>query len=139
MRNHLSYCFLRITFQSKARLSSLFHFRDIIPKELSSHLVLKFTGSFSTCYGESERHLFDRASGRLGMTSLTGKRVKNPRKSAIFDQILLKDHEASFEAFMILLKENNKIKLHLKDSLLIKRDKSEFNRKIYSYPLEPFD
>ena len=73
------------------------------------------------------------------MTSLTGKRVKNPRKSAIFDQILLKDHEASFEAFMILLKENNKIKLHLKDSLLIKRDKSEFNRKIYSYPLEPFD
>ena len=40
---------------------------------------------------------------------------------------------------MILEKENNKFKLHLKESLLIKRDKPELNRNIYSYPLEIFD
>ena len=70
------------------------------------------------------------------MTSLTGKRVKNPKKSAIFDHILLKGHDASFEDFTILLKENNKFKLHLKESLLIKRDKPELNINIYSYPLD---
>ena len=68
------------------------------------------------------------------MTPLTGKRVKNPKKSAIFDHILLKGHDASFEDITILLKENNKFKLHLKDSLLLKRDK--LNRKNLKKHLE---
>ena len=81
----------------------------------------------ATYYGESERHFFVRASEHLGMTPLIGKPLKNPKKSAIFDHILLKGHGASFEDITILLKENNKFKLHLKDSLLVKRDK--LNRK----------
>ena len=93
----------------------------------------------ATYYGESERHFFVRDSEHLGMTPLTGKRVKNPKKSAIFDRILLKGHDASFEELTIPLKENNKLKLHLKESLLIKRDKPELNGNIYSYPLELFD
>ena len=103
--------------------------------------MYKFTCSCcnATYYGESERHFFVRASEHLGMTPLTGKRVKNPKKSAIFDHILLKGHDASFEDFTILLKENNKFKLHLKRSYLIKRDKSELNRNICSYLLEPFE
>ena len=85
-----------MAFQSKTRLSSLFCFKDIIPKEISSHLVYKFTCSCcnATYYGESERHFFVRASEHLGMTPLTGKRVKNPKKSAIFDHTLLKGHHA---------------------------------------------
>ena len=73
------------------------------------------------------------------MTTLIGKRVKNSKKSAIFDHILLKGHDASFEDFKILLKENSKFKLHLKESLLTKRDKPEVNRNIYSYLLGLFD
>ena len=110
------YCSLRIAFWSKTRISSLFRFKDIIPKEISSHLVYKFTCSCSnaTYYEESERQFFVRASEHLGMTPLNGKRVKNPKKSTIFEHIPLKDHDASFEDFTILLKENNKSKLHLK-------------------------
>ena len=89
-------------------------------------------------YEESERRFFVRASKHLSMTPSTRKRVKNLKKSAIFDQILLKVHDACFEDFTILLKENNKFKLHLKEYLLIKRDKPELNRNIYSYPLELF-
>ena len=128
IKNHLPYCSLRITFQSKTSLSSLFHFKDIL-KETSSHLVYKFKCSCcnATYYGESERHFFVRASEHLGVSPLTGKRVKIPKKSAIFDHILLKGHDASFEDITILSKENNKFKLHLKDSLLLKRDK--LNRK----------
>ena len=83
---------------------------------MRSHLVYKYTCSCcnTTYCGESERNFFVRASEHLGMTHLSGKRVKNLKKSAIFDQILLKDHDASFEDFTILLKENNKFKLHLK-------------------------
>ena len=57
IRNHLPCCSLRITSQSKTRLSSLFRFKDIITNERSSHLMYKFTCSCcnATYYGESER------------------------------------------------------------------------------------
>ena len=93
----------------------------------------------ATYYGESERYFFIRTSEHLVMTPLTGKRVKNPKKSTIFDHILLNSHDASFEDLTILLKENNRLKLHLKESLLIKHDKPELYRNIYSYSLELFD
>ena len=48
-------------------------------------------------------------------------------------------HVTGFENFTILLKENNKFSLYLKESLLIKCDKPEINRNIYSYPLGRFD
>ena len=83
--------------------------------------------------------VFVRASEHFGMTPLTGKLVRNPKKSAIFDHILLNGHDASFEDFTILLKESNRFQLHLKESLLIKCDKPKHNRNIYSYPLEIFD
>ena len=113
----------------------------MIPKEISSHLVYNFKCSCcnATYYGQSERHFFLRASEHLGMTPLTGKRVKKPKNSAISDHILLNGHNVSFEDFTILLTENNRFKLHLKESLLIKRGKPELNKSIYSYPLELFD
>ena len=89
---------------------------------------------------ESQKDIsFVRAFEHLHMIPLTGERIKNPKKSAIFDIILLKGHDASFEDFTIPLKENNKSKLHLKEFLLIKPHKPELNRNIYSYPLELFD
>ena len=73
------------------------------------------------------------------MTPLTGKRVKNLKKSATFGHILLKDHGASFEDVTIFFEENNKFKLHLKEFFLIKCDKPELNKNTYSYLLELFD
>ena len=73
------------------------------------------------------------------MTPVTGKLVKNAKKSAIYDNILLQGHDASFEDFTILFKENKKFKLHLKESLLITSDKPELNRNIYNCPLELFN
>ena len=69
--------------------------------------MYKFTCSCcnATYYGESEGHFFVRASEHLGMTPLAGKRKKNAKKSTIFDHILLKGHDASFEDFTILLKK----------------------------------
>ena len=73
------------------------------------------------------------------MTPLTEKQVKSSKKSAIFGHILLKRRHASFEDFVILMKENIKFKLHAKESFLIKRDRPELNRNIYSHHLGLFD
>ena len=43
------------------------------------------------------------------------------------DHILLEDHNATYDTFSFLIFENNVFKLHLKKSLLIKRDKPELN------------
>ena len=67
---------------------------------------------------------------------MTQKRVKNPKESAIMDHNLLEGHNATYNDFSILIPENNQFKLHLKESLLIKRDKPELNRNIYTHPLE---
>ena len=102
--------------------------------------MYKFTCSCynAAYYVELETNFFIRASEHLGMTPITVKWVKNPKKSAVFDHIFLKGHDTSFEDLTILLKEN-KFKLHLKESLLIRLDKPELNKNIYSYPLELFD
>ena len=70
---------------------------------------------------------------------MIGKFVKTPKKSTIFDHMLLDIHKASFDNFSILLKESNPFKLQLKESLLISRDKPILNKNIYSFPLELFD
>ena len=134
------YCSLKVVYQSKSRISNLFHFKDVVSTKLSSHIVYKFMRSCcnATYYGQTQRHFFVRASEHLGITPLTGKLVKTPKKSAIFDHMLLDGHKASFDNFSILLKENA-FKLQLKESLLISRDKPILNRNIYSFPLELFD
>ena len=86
-----------------------------------------------------KKNVFVRASEHLGITPLTGKFVKTPKKSAIFDHMLLDGHKASFDNFSILLKESNGFKLQLKESLLMSRDKLILNKNIYSIPLELFD
>ena len=93
----------------------------------------------TTYYGQTERHFFVRASDHLGITPLSGKLVKIPKGSAIFDCMLLVGHKASFDNFSTLLKERNPFKLQLKESLLISRDKPILNKNIYSFPLELFD
>ena len=109
IRNQLPSCSLRIVFQSKTRLSSLFKFKESIPKYLRSHLIYKFLCSCcnATYYGETERHLFVRASEHLGIAQLTQKRVKNAKKSVIMDHILLEGHNATNDNFSILIPENN--------------------------------
>ena len=127
-------------YQSKSRIPNLLDFKDVVNTKLNPHIVYKFMCSCckATYYGQTQRHFFVRASEHLGITPLTGKFVKTPKKSAIFDYILLDGHKASFDIFSILLKESNTFKLQLKKSLLISRDKPVLNKNIYSFPLELF-
>ena len=106
LKHYIPYCSLKVVCQSKSGISNLFHFKDVVNSMLSSHIVYKFMCSCcNATYGQTERHFFVRASEPLGITLLTGKFVKTPKKSAIFDHMLLDGHKASFDKFSILLKE----------------------------------
>ena len=75
----------------------------------------------------------------MGISNLTGKRLKNIMQSAISDHLLQCNCTINFDDFDILAAESNKFKLLLRESLLIKRDKSILNRTIKLFPLELFD
>ena len=128
---------IKVILKSTNHLSSLFHFKDVIPRELRSHLVYKFSCSScnATYYGKTERHLNVRSGEHTGLSPLTGNRVAC-KPSAISDHLLLpEDNNSSFNNFSILRCENNAYKLSLRESILIKRDSPELNRNASSMPL----
>ena len=116
-------------FKSQNKLAKAFRFKDRIPKELTSGVVYKFQCGFCS---ES------RVAEHIGISPLTKKKVK-PKGSAVSDHLLLCNHSPSFENFSILIKENKKLLLELKESLLIMKDKPPLNRNIRSAPLYLFD
>ena len=69
----------------------------------------------------------------LGITSVRREHVKNPKKSVIVDHILSEVHNTTYDEFSVLIPKSNRLKIHDKDSLLIKRDKLELSRNIYTY------
>ena len=142
IRNSLPQCNIKVILKSTNHLSSLFCFKDVIPKELRFHLVYKF--SCSSCnasyYGKTERHLNIRSGEHIGLSPLTGNRVACKPSSAISDHLLLHEHNnSSFNNFSILCCENNTYKLSLRESVLIKRDSPELNRNVNSMPLLLFN
>ena len=141
IRNSLPQCNIKIMLKSTNHLSSLFRFKDVIPKESRSHLVYKFSCSScnATYYGKTERHLNERSGEYIGLSPLTGNRVAC-KPSAISHHLLLhEDNSSSFNNFSILCCENNTYKLSLRESILIKRYSSELNRNVSSMPLLLFN
>ena len=69
-KNSLPQCNIKIIFKSTNHLASLFRFKDVIPKELQSHLVYKFlSGNCNvTYYGKTEHHLNVRSSEHIGIS-----------------------------------------------------------------------
>ena len=70
----------------------------------------------------------------MGISNLTGKRVKNVKKSAVSDHLLQCDCIIDFVHFNILASDTNIFRLLIKESLLIKRDKPVQNRTVKSFP-----
>ena len=133
----LPQCNIKVFLQSKKFLRKLFRFKDSIPKELRSHIVYKFLCSNCsiTYYGQTERHLNVRSGEHLSLSSLTGKRVNNNKKSAVKDHCLFFNHVGSFEHFSTLTYESNPFKLLIKEALLVSRNKPLLNQEVKSIPL----
>ena len=104
---------------------------------LHSNLVYKFKCN-NMYYGKTKRHFKVRASEHIGITPLTGKKVKSPKESAVFDHIVHTGHNASFDDFETLVKECDEFRFLLRESLLILREDAPLNRYVKSISLELF-
>ena len=60
LKNYIPYCSLKVVYQSKSKISDLFHFKDVVNTKLNSHIVYKFMCSYcnATYYGQTQRHFF---------------------------------------------------------------------------------
>ena len=69
---------IKVILKSTNLLSSFFCFKDVIPKDLQSHIVYKFSSDNCnvTYYGKTERHLNVRSIEHLGILHLTEKRAE---------------------------------------------------------------
>ena len=141
MKNKLPHCNFRIVFQSKCKLINFFTFKDKIPIFLRSGIVYKFKcgGCNATYYGKTKCHFKVRMCEHLGVSALTGKRVKGDNDSAVKEHHLFCNHSSGFDDFSILASNNNDFKVTLMESLLINRDHPPLNKNRHSLPLELFD
>ena len=78
-------------------------------------------------------------SEHLGVSALTGKRVKEDNDSAIKEHHLFCNHSPGFDDFSILASNSNDFKVTLMESLLINRDRPPLNKSRHSLPLKRFD
>ena len=104
MKNKLPYCNVQFVFQTKCKISNFFTFKDKIPLVFRSGIVYKFQcGSCNaTYYGKTKRHFKVRMCEHLGISALTGKRVKGDDDSAIKEHLLFCNHKPDFEVCMFL-------------------------------------
>ena len=135
LKGVLNCCKLQVVFKIQKKLAKAFPFKDCIPKELTSVVVYKFPCRLynEPYYGECVRHLNVKIGEHIGISPLTKKKVK-PKCSAVSNHLFLCNHSPSFENFSVLIKENKKFLLELKEKLLIMRDKPSLNRNIRSTP-----
>ena len=122
-----------------------FHNKLVFLKDifLKNRYPISFIDNILRCntsyYGETDRHLKIRLGEHISISPLTFKKVKSSSKSSICDHLLFCNHDPSFDDFTILAQGTNKFLLEVKESLLIKLDKSILNKNISSGPLFLFD
>ena len=122
IERNLPFCKLKIIFRSKCRLNTLFRFKDSLEKKIRPGIIDRYTCSICkvTHYGKTFRNFYTRAAEHMGISNLTGKRLKTVMQSAISDHLLQCNCTINFDDFDILATELNKFKLLLRESLLIK-------------------
>ena len=106
---------------------------------LRSNIVYKFTCGRcnATYYGETCRHFKVRVGEHSGISSLTNKRSKSKKSTAVKDHMLICDQPVSFDDFKVLPSSNSGLHLKIKESLLITRDQPIFNKNEASLPFLP--
>ena len=118
IESNLKFCKLKVIFQSPCKLNSLLRYEDSL---------------------QNSRHFFTRATEHMSISNLTGKRLKCVKQSAAYDYLLECNSSIDFDHFYILASDANRFRLLIKESLLIKRDQSQLNKTIKSFPLKLFD
>ena len=74
----------------------------------------------------------------IAISPFAKKQVKSKRSSVVH-HLLLCNHSAFYDDFIILMQQNKRFLLELNDNLLLMRDKLSLNRNIILVPLYLLD
>ena len=109
----LSFRKINAIFKSTTCLSKFFGFKDTVAVNLCSNVVYKLSCGRcnATYYGEAYRHFNVRVGEHSDVLSLTRKKSKAKRTTAIKNDMLLSDHVVSIEDFEILASVSQNITL----------------------------
>ena len=112
LKKSLKTSLMQMVLSNKSRIGNNFHFKDRIPKDLTSGVVYKFQCGLcnKSYYVECVRHLNVKIGKHIGILPLTKKEVK-PKNSSVADNSLFYNHSASYDDFSILTRENKKFSL----------------------------
>ena len=137
----LNCCKLQIVFKSQRKLANVFRLKERLTFDLVSGVVYKYTCGRcnSSYYGETDRQLKVRSGEHIGISRLTFRKVEPSKVSAIRDHLLNCNNITSFDEFFILAYGHHKYILEIKESLIIKRERSVLNKNISSAKLFLFD
>ena len=79
IQRNLPFSKLKIIFRSQCGLNTLLHFKDSLEKKIHSGIIYRCR--CSNCnfpyYGKTFRHFYTKAVEHMGISNLTGKRLKN--------------------------------------------------------------
>ena len=141
IKSKLSYCKIRLVFQTKCKVSNFYTSKDKIPLFLRSGIVYKFQcgGCIATYYGKTKWHFKVKMYEHMGIFAVTGKRVDGEDDSAIKEHLLFCNHAPDFEDFWILATNSNDFNVMLMESVLNNRDHPPLNKNKQYLPLERFD
>ena len=94
----------------------------------------------ATYYGKTKHHFKFPICEHLGISQLTGKKVKidNNKLTAIQEHLLCCNYPQTYEDFSILSRESNDFKLKIMESLLVACDKPCLNKADSSLLLKLF-
>ena len=118
-----------------------FTFKDKIPVFLRSGIVYKFKcgGCNAAYYGKTKQHFIVRMCKHLGVSALTGNKVKEDNDFAINEHHLFCNDSSGYDDFSILAGNNNDFKVILMEDLVINRGHCPLNKNRHSLPFELFD
>ena len=124
IESNLKFCKLKIIFQSPCKLNLLFRYKDSLQKKIRSDINYRYTCSKCkvTYYGKTYSPFSNRAAEHMGISNLTGKRLKCVKQSAVPDHLLECNCLIDFDHFDIPASDRNRCRLLIKESLLIKCD-----------------
>ena len=127
---------LRVIFSNRHTISSMFPFKDTVPRKLRSNVVYKYTcGMCNSIYiGETTRHFYTRCMEHQGYSPRTGTAYRNPPNSNIYRHQQEKGHPILPENFEILLTTDS-YNLEIAESIQIHCLRPNLNVNISSVPL----
>ena len=127
---------LRLCFKNEFTTSSLFRFKDEIPRRVRSNIVYEYKcGMCNSRYiGETARHYATRVAEHMGVSPRTGAPMSKVN-SNIHAHFLQTGHRVCEDNFSILCSRAS-MDLKTAESIAIHHMKPDLNDKIQSVPLE---